>query len=285
VPLLADPEDTCLSYNEHAVLAASPDLYLYFTNKTYPSNYFPFPKKVDDIPDFSMYTSDNERKCLKATHAHDQKTQADIVIMNVALSNIFLANLPKEICETYKPIRMKQPNTVFLHIFDWFITKFGRTTTKDCKKNWQRMAAIWHPSKGFKPLAMHLFIGATYASAAHYPMDDCDIINIGLQVIKHCGTYTKEYKNWISRKNAVPQIVETIDSFKEYWANAIALVNDTAIPALQYGYGITVMDNDSLGASCGDLLANFGAAFAATQETMKSQANSLLAMQNQLLNI
>jgi hypothetical protein len=54
-------------------LAASPDLYLYFTNKAYPSSYFPFPKEVDDIPDFSTRTSDNERKSLKATHACDQK--------------------------------------------------------------------------------------------------------------------------------------------------------------------------------------------------------------------
>jgi hypothetical protein len=48
-------------------LAASPDLYLYFTNKAYPSNYFPFPKEVDDVPDFSTCTSDNKRKSLKAT--------------------------------------------------------------------------------------------------------------------------------------------------------------------------------------------------------------------------
>jgi hypothetical protein len=38
-------------------LVASPDLYLYFTNRAYPSSYFPFPKEVDDIPDFSAYTS------------------------------------------------------------------------------------------------------------------------------------------------------------------------------------------------------------------------------------
>jgi hypothetical protein len=79
--------------------------------------------------------------------------------MNAALSDVFLANIPKAIRETYKPIRMKQPNTVFLHMFDWFITKYGHTTTKDCEENWQRMAATWHPSKGFEPLAMHLFIG------------------------------------------------------------------------------------------------------------------------------
>jgi hypothetical protein len=54
-------------------LAASPDLYVYFTNKTY-SSYFPFPKEVDDIPDFSACTSNNEHESLKATHAHNQKT-------------------------------------------------------------------------------------------------------------------------------------------------------------------------------------------------------------------
>jgi hypothetical protein len=55
-------------------LAALPDLYSYFNNETYPSSYFPFPKEVDDVPDFSVCTSNNERKSLKATHARNQKT-------------------------------------------------------------------------------------------------------------------------------------------------------------------------------------------------------------------
>jgi hypothetical protein len=79
-------------------LAALPDLYLYFTNETYPSSYFPFPREVDYIPDFSACTSNNERESLKATHARDQKTQADIVTMDAAISNVFLKNLPKAIC-------------------------------------------------------------------------------------------------------------------------------------------------------------------------------------------
>jgi hypothetical protein len=157
--------------------------------------------------------------------------------------------------------------------------------TKDCEENWQRMAITWHPFGGFKPLVMHLFIDASYASAARYLMDDRDVIDIGLHVIKRCGMYTKEYKNWISRKNAVPPLIEMINSFKEYWANAIALINQTDVLALQHGYGMTPMDYNPLVTSYGDSLANFGAAFAATQETMKSQANSLVTMQNQLVNI
>jgi hypothetical protein len=97
--------------------------------------------------------------------------------------------------------------------------------------------------------------------------------------------YAKEYKNWISHENAVPHIIKTIESFKEYWADTIALVNQTDVPALQHGYRMTTMDNDMSVALYGDSLANFGAAFAATQETMKSQANSLVAMHNQLSNI
>ena len=144
--------------------------------------------------------------------------------MNAALSDVFLANLPKAICETYEPIRMKQPNTVFLHMFDWLITKYGKTTTKDLEENRQQMAANWHPSDGFEPLATRLFIGASYASAARYPMDDRDVIDISLRVIKRCRMYSEEYKNWIARENESLPITEMIDFFKEYWVNVIALV-------------------------------------------------------------
>jgi hypothetical protein len=55
--------------------------------------------------------------------------------MNAALSDVFLANLPKAICKTYEPIHMKQPNKVFLHMLDWFITKYGKATTEDREEN------------------------------------------------------------------------------------------------------------------------------------------------------
>ena len=85
--------------------------------------------------------------------------------MNSALTNVFLANLPEAIRKTYKPICMKDPNTVFLYMFDWFIERYGKTTSEDRKANRQRMAADWNPSEGFEPLATRLFIGASYASA------------------------------------------------------------------------------------------------------------------------
>ena len=52
----------------------------------------------------------------------------------------------------------------------------------------QQIAADWHPSDSFEPLAIPLFIGASYA------MDNRDVIDIGLCVIKRCEMYSKEYK-------------------------------------------------------------------------------------------
>ena len=96
------------------------------------------------------------------------------------------------------------------------------------------MAAEWHPSEGFEPLATRLFISASYASAARYPMRDCNVINIGLCIIKRCGMYSEEYKNWITREHESPLIVNTIDSFKEYRSRSIVLVNQTAAPAAHH---------------------------------------------------
>jgi hypothetical protein len=114
----------------------------------------------------SNYSRIQYYKTLKGINARNCKMRADINTMNAALSDVFLANLPKAICKMYEPICMKQPNTVFLHMFDWFITKYGKTMAKDREDNWQRIAADWHPSDGFEPLATRLFIGASYASAA-----------------------------------------------------------------------------------------------------------------------
>ena len=56
------------------------------------------------------------------------------------------------------------------------------------------MAADWQPTDGFEQLVTRLFLGAAYARAARYPMEERDIIGIGLRVIKRCGMYAEEYK-------------------------------------------------------------------------------------------
>ncbi len=249
--------------------AAVPDLYAFFTKEAYPTTFFPFPKEVEEVPDFNNCMDDNQRETLKSTLALAKKTRADTVTMNAALADVFLANLPKLICDGYDPTCMGSPNTVFLHIFDWFIKKYGITTTEEREENQQRMADNWQPTNGFEQLITRLFLGTPYASAARYPMEERDIINIGLRVIKRCGMYAKEYKAWIGIKNAGqlanPRIKQTLDSFKGFLSNTITLVHQTSVPALQHGYGMAAMDdNGGSIASYGKSFANFGAAYAAT---------------------
>jgi hypothetical protein len=265
--------------------AVSSGLYSFFTTETYPASFFPFPTKVDAVPDFSGCTTNNERETLKSTHALARKMRADIVTMNAAPSDVFLSQLPKSIRKTYEPIRIKQLNTVFLHMFDWFTGKYGKMTTEDYKKNRQRMATNWHPSDCFEPLATRLFIGTLYASAAYYHMEEHDIIDISLSVIKHSRMYSKEYKGWSVQENKLLPITKTVKLFKNYWSEAITLINQMASPAVQHNYGMMAMDNNATGASYGKSIANFGAAYAATQETMKGQATSLALIQDQLVNL
>jgi hypothetical protein len=99
--------------------------------------------------------------------------------------------------------------------------------------------------------------------------------------------YAKEYKAWIGIKNteqlANPRIKQSLDSFKGFWSNAISLLNQTSIPAMQHGYSMAAMDDDGSSiASYGESLANFGAVDAATQETVKSQADSISTILVQL---
>jgi hypothetical protein len=75
--------------------AAVLDLYAFFTKEAYPSTFFPFPKEVEEVPDFNNCMDNNQHEMLKLTHALAKKTRGDIVTMNAALSVVFLANLPK----------------------------------------------------------------------------------------------------------------------------------------------------------------------------------------------
>jgi hypothetical protein len=115
--------------------AMSSGLYSFFTNKVYPTSYFPFPVEVDAVPNFATCQTDNERKTIKATHTRGQKKRSNIGTINSALFDVFLANLPKAIHKMYLPICMKEPNTVFQCMFDWFIVKYSKTTTEDHKEN------------------------------------------------------------------------------------------------------------------------------------------------------
>ncbi len=151
---------------------------------------------------------------------------------------------------------------------------------EDCKANHQHMGANWHPINGFNTLVLHLFTSVVFAGCTNFTMADRNIVNIGLRVIKRCGMYAKEYKAWIAREAIQQRIFKTFDSFKTFWVAKITLVNQTTIPASQYGYRLaTTNDNNSV-VSYGESIMNFGAAYAATQESVKFQGTTIRLMQN-----
>jgi hypothetical protein len=167
-------------------------------------------------------------------------------------------------------------------MFEWFVGHYGKTTAKDHNANRQCMAADWHPTNGFDTLALHLFTGAAYASYTGYTMADRNIIDICLCAIKRWGMYAKEYKAWIARKSKHPRIVKMFDTFKKFLAAKITLVNRTAVLASMHGYGIAAVNNNNSVVSYGKLIANFGAVYAATHESVKSHSSTIASMQGQL---
>ncbi len=78
----------------------------------------------------------------------------------------------------------------------------------------RRIKSKW-PLTGIPPMM--------YASTAHYPMKNHNVIDIGLCIIKCCGMYYKEYKKWIACENKSLPIVESIESLKEYWVTRLHL--------------------------------------------------------------
>ena len=139
---------------------------------------------------------------MKARHAIDATTRADIITMNAALVDIFLTLLPAGMSASFEQIRLQRPNIIFTELMDWFVEKYGTTTPEDRDANRTRMATDWHPSEGFDTLTIRLFKGRSYANACDYPIPIRNIIDIGICIIKQCGLYNEEYKQWIARGKA-----------------------------------------------------------------------------------
>ena len=262
-------------------------IYPFFTAEAYPNaSYAPIPPVVPDVPDYSTCTNENERATAKARHAILATTRADIITMNAALVDVFLCLLSSGVRASFEQMRLQMPNIIFTELIDWFTDKYGSTTPEDRDANRLRMAVDWHPSEGFDALTIRLFKGGAYSNACGYPIHARDIIDIGIRVIKRCGLYSEEYKQWIARGKAnaaaTPQVVETFDSFKTFWAEKITLVNQTAIPAALHGYGMMATADDESVISYEESLANFGAAYAATQDSVKSQASTIATLQSQM---
>jgi hypothetical protein len=267
---------------EPALLCSTLDVYTFLTTEAYPDAFAPFPPKVPNIPNYTVCIDDNNRATVRVTQTQDNKMQADTITMNTALANVFLKAMLSPMHASFQQWHLCKPNTVFVDLLLWFVNQYGKTTAKDCEANRQRMAANWHPTNRFNALILHLFTRAAYARSAGFRMNNIDIVNIGLRIIKQCGMYGKEYKAWIAHEAVRPSIIEMVDTFKTFWATKITLINQTAIPANMHGYGMAAVNDDDFVVSYGEWITHFGAAYAATQELVKSQGMTIALMQGQL---
>ena len=94
--------------------------------------------------------------------------------------------------------------------------------------------------------------------------------------------YAEEYKSWIAQVIATPRIVKMLNTSKKFWADKITLVNQTAIPASLHGYRMAAINNNDTVVLYSELIANFGAAYATTQKSVKTQGTTIASMQTQL---
>jgi hypothetical protein len=256
------------------------NVYAFLSSEAYPDAFAPFPPEVPDMPEFTACVNDNDRATVRAMHARNKKTRVDIVTMNTTLANVFLEAMSSQVRASFQQHCLCEPNIIFVDLFLWFVEQYGKMTAEDCEVNCQRMATNWHPANGFDALILRLFTSATYASSAGFKMNDVNIVNIRLHIIKRCGMYSEEYKAWIACKSICPAITETFDTFKTFWAAKITLVNQTTIPASLHGYGMAAINNNNTSVVLyGESIANFGAAYTATQESVKTQGSTIATLQ------
>jgi hypothetical protein len=77
--------------------AAPRNVYAFLSSEAYPDTYTPFPAEVPDVPDLAACTNDNDPATVRATHARDKKTRADIITMNTALADIFFEAISAQV--------------------------------------------------------------------------------------------------------------------------------------------------------------------------------------------
>jgi hypothetical protein len=263
-------------------VAVDPNLYLHYSaGEAYPNASYPFPADVDEVPDFSACTTDNDRAAAKISHAILLKTRNDVVNMNAALIDTLLGLIPPAFKILYEQERMMDPNAVFRQCFNWFVAKYGRTSAEDRETNRTAMAADWHPSMGFEVLTSRLFRGVTFASLSGHPITDKDTVDIGVRVLNRTGLFGEEYKAWILRGDDPNNAID-FAAFKNFWENAVQIAAFTAVPASNHGYGMGMANDEDDTASLTDAVSNFGTAYAATQESLRSNTANINAIQGQL---
>ncbi len=256
------------------------DLYKqYAGNEAYLVDCYPFPADVPDVPDYAGAINLNDCAIRKCTHGMALKKRNNVVNMNAVLIGAFLDLIPIALKQAYEQKRIEDPNAVFRKMFNWFVFKYGLTSAEDREANHTVMALEWHPSMGFELLAACLFREATFANLAKYPINDDNIIDIGIRILHRTSLFSEEYKTWILRGN---DATKTNDStaFCIFWADAINIASFTTTPASSHGYDIAATKDDS--SALTDAVSNFGVAYAATQESQRTSNKAINAMQVQI---
>jgi hypothetical protein len=77
--------------------AAPPDVYAFLTAEAFPAAFAPFLPIMPDVPNYTVCINDDKCTTVKAMHAIDKKTGADIVTMNTTLTDIFLKALSSQV--------------------------------------------------------------------------------------------------------------------------------------------------------------------------------------------
>jgi hypothetical protein len=83
---------------------------------------------VDKVSDYTHCTDENDHATTRAKHALNKKTRADIITMNAALTDVFLNAISARVCATFQKRRLREPNIVFVNMFEWFAQHYGTTT-------------------------------------------------------------------------------------------------------------------------------------------------------------
>ena len=270
-------------------VAVPPSVYAHYTNEPYPENMYPNPPRPSDAPNFIGAADNNDRESQKIAHAIDVKRYTDVQNMNTALIDTFLTLLPPQAKLAYEAIRIMNPNAVFREAFTWFLEKYGTTQAIERKQNLDNMTLPWTPTDGFDALVHRLFLASTFATCAEHPLQDHQILDAAVIVIQNCGLYPEEMKAW---KKRMPVEGNDYTAFKIFWEQAIRIADkSTATPASQYDYGLNIheINDDTTTASRTSALestvSTFGNAYAATEERVRTQTDTINNLQGQLTNL
>jgi hypothetical protein len=127
-------------------MAVGPSLYAHYSaGKSYPQDMYSFPDNVNEMPNFTACTNDNEHAAAKILDTILLKMHNHVINMNAALINTLLSIILTAFKLLYEQERMMNPNAVFRQCFDWFVIKythFGRRSRDQSDGNGCQLAPL-----------------------------------------------------------------------------------------------------------------------------------------------